>query len=192
MENEGLQLMKEQKTLYTIILILTIIVIALFSFTLGGYMGAGYMGSGMTPWNDHMGGYAQSDREHMMGEHMLENSGNDQNKINYNKPIAETHNSTHDFGKIKKSDGVISTTFEIENHGKESLVIGKISTSCACTSAKIDKKTLGFNEEAILTVYFDPNFHKESSGEFVRSVFVPTNDPDLTEMQFDIAVEIVE
>ena len=113
-------------------------------------------------------------------------------KVDYNKPFVETHNSVFDFGQIKKSDGVVSTTFELENHGKETLIIGDISTSCGCTSAEIDKKELGSDEIATLTVYFDPNFHQEPEGQFTRSVFVPTNDPDTPELQFDIKVEILE
>lgn len=111
---------------------------------------------------------------------------------NFNKPVAETHKKTHNFGQIKKADGIVSVEFEIENHGKELLEIGDISTSCGCTSAEIDKTTLGFNEYAKLTVHFDPDFHEEPEGKFSRSVFVQTNDPDLPEMQFDIQVEIVE
>lgn len=113
-------------------------------------------------------------------------------KVNYNKPFAETHNDTYDFGKIRKEDGIVSTTFEIENHGKELLVLGDISTSCGCTSASVASTKLGFNEETELTVYFDPNFHEEPEGEFTRSVFVKTNDPDSPEMQFDIHVEILD
>lgn len=112
-------------------------------------------------------------------------------KVNYNKPLAETHSDVHDFGQITREAGIVSTTFEIENHGKETLILGEISTSCSCTSAKVEKTELGFDEESTLTVYFDPNVHEEPDGQFTRSVFVPTNDPDLPEMQFDIKVEII-
>jgi hypothetical protein len=129
-------------------------------------------------------------RQHMEEMH---HGGNIPHKeIDYDKPVAETHKNTHDFGKVKRSEGIVDTTFEIENHGKESLIIGTITTSCGCTSAEIENSQLGLNEDTTLTVYFDPNFHEEPLGKIARSVFVETNDPDLPEMQFDIYVEIVD
>ncbi|MCA9333385.1 DUF1573 domain-containing protein, partial [Candidatus Saccharibacteria bacterium] len=71
-------------------------------------------------------------------------------------------------------------------------VIGEITTSCGCTSAEVEKETLGFNEDTVLTVHFDPNFHDEPQGKITRSVFVPTNDQNNPELQFDILVEILE
>lgn len=107
-------------------------------------------------------------------------------------PAAETHQDEFDFGKIRKADGVKSTTFEIENHGKGMLEIGEISTSCACTSAEVDKKELGFNDHATLTVYFDPNVHEEPEGRFNRTVYVKTNDPEVPELEFNIYIEIID
>lgn len=158
--------MTEKKALYSVIVILVVMNVATLSYLLGINRFNNYMGVGM------------------MGVHHSE--------TNYNKPLAETHNNTHNFGSISRNDGVVSTTFEIENHGKEQLEIGDISTSCGCTSAEVDKTILGFNEKAQLTVYFDPNFHEEPQGELTRSVFVKTNDANLPEMQFDIYVKILD
>ena len=173
--------MNNQRNLYIIISVLVLMNIITLSYMWGG-LGVKTMMFGNGHWAEM--------QEHMGGNH--EEVSLMQKKVNYDKPVAETHKSNYDFGSIGKFDGVVSTTFEIENHGKEILKIGSISTSCGCTSAEIDKTELGFNEEAELTVYFDPNFHEESEGAFTRSIFVETNDPDLSEMQFDIRVEIVE
>ncbi|MFQ5493317.1 MAG: DUF1573 domain-containing protein [Candidatus Dojkabacteria bacterium] len=105
-------------------------------------------------------------------------------------PSAETHKSEFDFGVITEENGKVSTTFEIENHGKGLLEIGTISTSCACTSAEVNKTSLGFNEVAILTVVFDPNVHAEPKDRFSRKVYVETNDPEMSEMEFTIFVDI--
>lgn len=98
----------------------------------------------------------------------------------------------YDFGAIKKSAGVVQTDFQISNTGDEILKIGKLSSSCGCTSAKISKTEIAPNEQATLTVYFDPNFHKEPQGQFSRTVFVPTNDKDNLETEVKISVTILD
>lgn len=105
-------------------------------------------------------------------------------------PKAETNITEYDFGKILKEDGIASTDFIINNSGKADLIIGDITTSCGCTSAKIDKTTVAPKDNAIVTVSFDPNFHKEPEGEFSRSIFIPTNDPNNKEIEFKISVEL--
>lgn len=181
--------MKNQNILYSIIVILAAINIAAISYFVGVMRSGRFSGYGMMGRE-----FNEEHMEEMMG-HMEEEHSEDEmmhRQIDYNKPVAETHNSSHDFGKVSKSGGIVSTVFEIENHGKETLIIGDISTSCGCTSAEIDTKELGFDEEAELTVYFDPNFHEEPEGKFSRSVFVPTNDEGMPEIQFDIFVEVIE
>lgn len=192
--------MNNQKNLYIVITALVITNVATISYLVGAnrfnsFMGFGVMGGNHMMdkeyWKEHDG----LDNWEEMVEHMEEEHGETSmrhSEVDYNKPVVETHKKTYDFGKISKADGVKSTTFEIENHGKQSLEIGEISTSCQCISAEIDKTSLGFNEEAELTVYFDPNVHEEPGGGFSRSVFVKTNDTDLPEMQFDIFVEILD
>ena len=127
---------------------------------------------------------------HMEEEH--NEAGFMHRMMSYDTPIVESHKKTFDFGQISKNDGITNTTFEIENHGRETLILSDISTSCGCTSATFDKTEIGFNETAQLTVYFDPNFHDEPQGELTRSVFVKTNDPTTPELQFDIYVEILD
>ena len=107
-----------------------------------------------------------------------------------NQPKAITEKTEYDFGQIRKSDGVVKTDFVISNNSSGELLIGDITTSCSCTSAKIDKKKIAAGDKAILTVNFDPNFHKEPEGRFFRSVFAPTNDPNKKEIEFKIFIEI--
>jgi len=152
-------------------------------------------GSIMRDSSDHDHDISDFSTWEEMREHMEEEHGKGNNlhkKVDYDKPAAESHKSTYDFGKIKRSGGAVSTIFEIENHGKAILTLKDISTSCGCTTAKLDKTQLGFNEEANLTVFIDPNYHEEPLGKITRSVFVKTNDTDLPEMQFDVYVEIID
>ena len=98
----------------------------------------------------------------------------------------------YDFGKIKKVDGVVSKKFTLSNSGREKLVIGDITTSCGCTTAKVDKKEAESGEKIIIEVKFDPNFHEEPKGRFSRSIFIPTNDPVNNEIELKIFMEILE
>lgn len=107
-------------------------------------------------------------------------------------PIAEIDILEYDFGKIKKADGVVSKQFTLSNRGKGELIIGDITTSCGCTTAKSDKKEVAAGEKIIIKVKFDPNFHEEPKGRFSRSVFIPTNDPNNKEIEIKIFVEILE
>ena len=68
--------------------------------------------------------------------------------------------------------------------------INEITTSCGCTSAKIDEKIIQPGQERKLTVSFDPNFHKEPEGKFSRTVFLQTSLG--TETQAKIEIEIIK
>ncbi|MEE8402466.1 MAG: DUF1573 domain-containing protein [Candidatus Hydrothermarchaeaceae archaeon] len=98
----------------------------------------------------------------------------------------------HDLGIVPQYGGVATHNFTIENTGKEALEIGTITTSCACTSAKIDKKTISPGDKAVLTVIFDPDVHAEPLERFSRTIFIESNDPATPELQLRIFVDIDE
>ena len=72
------------------------------------------------------------------------------------------------------------------------LKIGDITTSCSCTSATISSTEIMPGEEAILTLTFDPDFHEEPLDTFKRTVFIPSNDPDMPEAEVTMQVDITE
>ena len=98
----------------------------------------------------------------------------------------------YDFGSIPQYGGVVDAVFTIKNNGTETLIIGDITTSCSCTSAKVDSKEVSPGGETTLTVYFDPNFHEEPVDVFKRTVFIPTNDKTNPEAEVSIQVDIKE
>lgn len=104
---------------------------------------------------------------------------------------AEVAVREYDFGKIRKQNGAVNTDFVITNTGSDPLIIGDIVTSCGCTTAMISEKTIAPGKTATLTAAFDPNFHEEPQGRFSRSIFVPTNDQNNTEIELKIFVEII-
>ena len=96
----------------------------------------------------------------------------------------------YDFGKIKKENGIASTSFTVKNNTESEILITEITTSCGCTTAEIEAKLIQPGTAQTLTVYFDPNFHKEPDGKFSRTVFLQTSDTQ--EVQAKISVEITE
>lgn len=106
-------------------------------------------------------------------------------QISFNK-------SLHDFGDIPKSGGKVKTIFEVKNTGSEILIIGKLSTSCGCTTATISENNILPNKSAELSVIFDPNFHPEPQEKITRTVFIPSNDPLNREAEIRIMVDILE
>ncbi|MBI4441195.1 DUF1573 domain-containing protein [Candidatus Woesearchaeota archaeon] len=105
-------------------------------------------------------------------------------------PAIELNATTHDFGLIPLSGGIVTTSFLITNKGTKDLTLTSLSTSCGCTSGKLDKERVAPGESALLTASFDPNYHKEPLGRFSRTVFIETNDPVQQELTFTIWVEI--
>lgn len=99
---------------------------------------------------------------------------------------------SHDFGEIPQFGGNVTTTFTIKNEGKKTLEIGTITTSCSCTSAKLDKSKIPANGSATLTITFNPNLHEEPKDKFKRTIFIPTNDPEKSEAELEIWVDILE
>mgnify|MGYP001602530142 FL=1 len=95
------------------------------------------------------------------------------------EPVHGPHlamNSTeYDFGKIKQSNGAVSTTFRVTNNGSEDVIITEVLTSCSCTTAEMDKKILRPGESGILMVVFDPNYHYEDDGRFFRTATIKSN-----------------
>jgi hypothetical protein len=95
-----------------------------------------------------------------------------------------------DFGNI--SADPVTTTFAVNNHGNRSLQIESITTSCGCTTAEISRQTIGPGESAKLTVNFDPQTHAGAVGDFLRSVYLRTNDPANPEVEVQIKANVVE
>ena len=81
---------------------------------------------------------------------------------------------SHDFGTIPQE--TVNHSFTVINKGDKDLVIGKITTSCGCTTAKIDQNIIPPGQTATLQVTFDPVVH-DTKGKTTRTVHLQTNDP---------------
>ncbi|MBI4975819.1 DUF1573 domain-containing protein [Candidatus Peregrinibacteria bacterium] len=100
--------------------------------------------------------------------------------------------ASYDFGDIYKEDGKVSTTFIIKNTGDEAIKMNRLSTSCGCTTAKMDMSDLEPKEEREMIVTFDPLVHKEEVGKIERGVYLQTSDPVNPETDIILTGNILE
>jgi hypothetical protein len=81
--------------------------------------------------------------------------------------------NTYDFGTLEE-DGSLSKMFRIRNSGGRELQIIAVRTSCGCTSAEVDRKTIPGGQTGQLTV----SYHARPLHSQERiNVVLATNDP---------------
>ncbi len=84
--------------------------------------------------------------------------------------------TTHDFGTVYDSDGIVSTQFKLMNVSAETIHIDDIQTSCGCVNVKYDLKTLSTN--AVCTIYVEYNTNGYY-GKFAEDITIKiSNDID--------------
>ncbi len=84
---------------------------------------------------------------------------------------------------------LIELVFTIKNTGNADLVIEKVSVSCDCTSAELEKNTIPAGESTELRVKFDPA-EDNLYGEIQRIIYLHSNDPDKPEAEAEFRVTI--
>ncbi len=83
----------------------------------------------------------------------------------------------------------IHLTYTVRNEGGSPLEIQRVSTSCGCTKARVEKTTLAPGESTPLYVVLDPT-EDNLTGELLRVVYVRSNDPDNPEVAVEFRVTI--
>jgi rhodanese-related sulfurtransferase len=105
------------------------------------------------------------------------------------KAYRETHTavtlspSTHDFGRVRYGD-IPTTEFTLTNNTPSPLTITRLSTSCSCTQAKINKTQLQPHETAQIRVSFNPAIHKDDTdlGNLTRTIYIETDNPNFPQL----------
>ncbi len=94
-----------------------------------------------------------------------------------NQPRIEVFPKSWDFKEINYGE-ILEYTFKVKNLGKEVLEIRKVATSCACTTAEINKERINPNEEAELLVRYDTGAMSGShaKGNQERIIYIRSND----------------
>jgi len=84
---------------------------------------------------------------------------------------------------------LIDLVFEVKNTGNADLVIEKVSVSCECTTAELEKSIIPPGESAELRVKFDPA-EDNLFGEIQRIIYLRSNDPVQPEAEAEFRVTI--
>lgn len=84
--------------------------------------------------------------------------------------------SSWDFGEVRRPE-IVEHEFAVKNVGSETLEIKRVSTSCGCTTAKIEKGKIAPAETAELVVRYDSGAMVHEKGEIERIVYIKSNDP---------------
>ncbi len=96
-----------------------------------------------------------------------------------------------DFGEVAFGK-VVEHVFEVENTGDEVLEIKRVSTSCGCTKAKIDKEKLEVGETAELLVTYDSGaMGKMVLGKKIeRFIYLKSNDSENSQAEVTIHAKV--
>ena len=86
---------------------------------------------------------------------------------------------------------LIELRYTVKNEGESDLQILKISTSCDCTKATLEKDKIAGGQSAILTVTLDPT-EDNLYGDVTRVVYLRSNDPDNPEVSVEFHAFILK
>ena len=98
-----------------------------------------------------------------------------------------------DLGEVIYGD-VSTTIFTLTNFAPLPLKFTRVSTSCGCTSAEVEKKELGAYESTIINVSFDPAVHGDATdlGELTRTIYINTDNPNFPQLTSTITANVVK
>ncbi len=99
--------------------------------------------------------------------------------------------TTQDLGEVIYGD-VVETNFVITNNTDKTINLTRVTTSCGCTKAILDKEILEPGETVKIKVTFDPAVHKDNTdlGDLTRTIYVETDHPDFEELEVTITANV--
>ncbi|OGM96881.1 MAG: hypothetical protein A3J46_03880 [Candidatus Yanofskybacteria bacterium RIFCSPHIGHO2_02_FULL_41_11] len=124
-------------------------------------------------------------------------------------PVLASDADSFDFGSISMANGEVVHEFKVKNITEKNVKIGKMYTSCMCTTAWFIKgdvskgpfgmpghgyvppvnEQLGPGEEAAIKIIFDPNAHGPAGiGKIERSIYIESGDSKPLEMKISVNV----
>jgi hypothetical protein len=108
---------------------------------------------------------------------------------NTTPPIIVVDPSSQDLGEMPQKP--LEITYTVRNEGGSPLTIEKISTSCGCTYAEIERDTLAPGETTPLRVTLDP-IEDNLYGNLTRVIYLRSNDPETPEAEVEFRVTILK
>lgn len=104
--------------------------------------------------------------------------------------IAVTENNL-ELGNVVNGE-IVTREIQVQNVGQGDLIIESVTTSCGCTQAAIDPKTIPPNKTGTLHIEFDSGAHgPELTGPLLRQIFIASNDSQQPEMVVELAANIL-
>lgn len=99
----------------------------------------------------------------------------------------------HELGTVIYGD-VATTSFTLTNYTPLPLKITRVSTSCGCTKASVEKEQLGAYESTTVNVSFDPAVHKDDTdlGDLTRTIYIETDNPNFPNLESTITATVVK
>jgi hypothetical protein len=94
----------------------------------------------------------------------------------------------HDFGAIQQGK-VATIEIPVRNTGQGDLKIKTVSTSCGCTSAQVEPKTIRPGKGGRLIIRYDSGVHPDS-GPIQRHIYIASNDPDEQEVEVIVNADV--
>lgn len=98
-----------------------------------------------------------------------------------------------DLGRVIYGD-IAKTSFTLTNFTPSPLTVKRVSTSCGCTKAKVEKEKLDPYESILVEVSFDPAVHKDDTdlGELTRTIYIETDNPNFAKLTMDIKANVIK
>jgi len=94
---------------------------------------------------------------------------------------------SQDLGEVPQKP--LELTYTVRNEGGSPLRIEKVSTSCDCTKAAMERDTIPPGDSAALRVTLDPT-EDNLYGDLLRVIYLRSNDPDNPEVEAEFRVTI--
>lgn len=107
-------------------------------------------------------------------------------------PIVTITPSTIALGTVIYGD-VAKAVFTFTNYTPLPIKITRVSTSCGCTKASVDKEELGAYESSKVNVSFDPAVHKDDTdlGDLIRTIYIATDNPNFPDLESTITATVI-
>lgn len=100
--------------------------------------------------------------------------------------------SSRNLGTVIYGD-VAKTEFSLTNNTKNRVEITRVSTSCSCTKAEVEKTMLEPQETSKVLVTFDPAVHKDDTdlGEVTRVIYIETDHINFMKLEAEITATVI-
>lgn len=100
---------------------------------------------------------------------------------------------TVDLGTVVYGE-VARTQFILTNTTPNPLTITRVSTSCTCTKAQVQKTLLKPYETTVVDVSFDPAVHKDDTdlGDITRTIYIETDNINAKKIDSSITAHVIK